>query len=243
MKYRHLLVGLSVLMAATCGGAEAPSPAQSSAEPAVAVPPPIPEGAVSESFERPAPAQDVAVPAATAPDSSGGYWGVKEGEPVPLIWEDLMPIGAGEALEAEYAAFYDMLNERYAAQEEAGISFETIEEGSEMDYMPQLGSFDTVPELDGMLVRIPGYVVPFEFDLRKRQSVFLFAPYMGACIHTPPPPPNQLIYVEADPAVKIGDMYAAFWLEGTLSATRRDSDLASAAYTLTLTRIEPYGAP
>lgn len=178
-------------------------------------------------------------PSAGWSESAGRYWGIEEGEALPILWEDLMPEGSPEALEAEYEAFYRALEKQYA---EDG-AFDMIEEGSELDYMPQFGSFDTVPELEGVLVRIPGYVVPFDFDPQNRQTEFLFAPYMGACIHTPPPPPNQLIYVEATPAVKVDDIYTAYWLEGTLASVRQDSDLASTAYTLQLTKIEPYGAP
>ena len=57
------------------------------------------------------------------------------------------------------------------------------------------------------------------------------------------PPPNQIIHVEADPAVVIDDMWVAYWLEGTLTAEKRESELAAAAYTPKLTRIEPYGVP
>lgn len=224
---------LCLVVACTEGASKGPDDAGT-------VPPPMPEGAVSETFERSSPSGYVSEAAQPAPESSGenGYWGVREGEALPIIWDDLMPVGAGEALEQEYAEFYAALEARYANQ-----PIDAIEEGSDMDYMPQLGGFDTVPELDGVLVRIPGYVVPFDFDLKNRQASFLLAPYMGACIHTPPPPPNQIIYVEADPAVKIDDIWVAYWLEGTLTAQTKESELAAAAYTLKLTKIEPYGAP
>ena len=200
----------------------------------------MPEGAISETFERSSPSGYVSETAKVLTESGGenGYWGVREGEALPIIWDDLMPVGAGEALEQEYAEFYAALEVRYANQ-----PLDAIEEGSDMDYMPQLGSFDTVPDLDGKLIRIPGYIVPFDFDLKNRQASFLLAPYMGACIHTPPPPPNQIIYVEAEPAVKIDDIWVAYWLEGTLTTQKKESDLAAAAYTLELTKIEPYGVP
>lgn len=235
---RALLVGIALLWVAACGAATPAAPGD-------AAPPPMPEGAVSETFERPSPSVYVdenAVSPSPATTGENGYWGVKEGEALPIIWEDLMPVGAGEALEQEYAEFYRALEARYAAATpEEGL--EAIEEGSDLDYMPQLGGFDTVAELDGVLIRIPGYVVPFDFNLKNRQASFLLAPYMGACIHTPPPPPNQIIYVEADPAVKIDDIWVAYWLEGTLIAEKEETDLAAAAYKLKLTKIEPYSVP
>lgn len=237
---RSLAASFLALLIAACGSG---APADSGSD--LVEPPPMPEGAISETFDRPSPAAYVNEPAvAAAPDSGGanGYWGVREGEPLPIIWEDLMPAGSGEALEQEYAEFYKALEARYASKL-SGEGLDAIEEGSDLDYMPQLGGFDTVPELDGMLVRIPGYVVPFDFNLKNRQASFLLAPYMGACIHTPPPPPNQIIHVEADPAVKIDDIWVAYWLEGTLTAETQETDLAAAAYTLKLTRIEPYGVP
>ncbi len=185
-------------------------------------PPPLPADAKSEAFTR-----ESGAPA---------YWGVAPGEAVPLIWDDLMPEGAAAALEEQYAEFYAALEARYGA---AG-SLEAIEEGSSLDEMPQFGSFETVPELDGLKVRIPGYPVPFDFNPDARHKTFLFVPYMGACIHTPPPPPNQIIFVEANPAVKIPDIWQAYWIEGKLSAAKRESDMGDAAYALALEKIESY---
>ena len=240
---RIALSATATLFLVACGGApDTNSPESSNAS---AIPPPMPENAVSERFERPSPSpyvEETATETQAVSPAENGYWGVEEGEALPIIWDDLMPAGSGEALEQEYADFYKALEARYARQSPE-VGLEAIEEGSDMDYMPQLGGFETVDELDGKLIRIPGYVVPFDFDLKHKQSSFLLAPYMGACIHTPPPPPNQIIHVEADPAVIIDDMWVAYWLEGTLTAEKRESELAAAAYTLKLTRIEPYGGP
>lgn len=237
---KHLLAGLLFLVVSACGKGGSSNAPQDAAGP-----PPMPDNAVSENFDRRSPSAYVADPPdepASPPSDGPSYWGVKAGEALPIIWEDLMPAGSGEALEKEYTEFYKALEARYAAlSPDEGL--DVIEEGSELDYMPQLGGFDTVPELDGMLIRIPGYVVPFDFDLNNKQSSFLLAPYMGACIHTPPPPPNQIIHVEADPAVKVDDIWTAYWLEGTLRTETQESDLAAAAYTLELTKIEPYSVP
>ena len=43
-------------------------------------------------------------------------------------------------------------------------------------------------------VRIPGYAVPLDTE-RSETREFLLVPYFGACIHTPPPPANQIVLV------------------------------------------------
>jgi hypothetical protein len=171
--------------------------------------------------------------------------------PMALAWEDLMPEGEEARLEALYAEFYESFEQRMMADQQslmdaAGVDAETtdisslIEEGSDDDQMTQIGTFNAVAELNGKHVRIPGYVVPFDFSLDSSHSEFLLVPYFGACLHTPPPPPNQMLFIKADPKAKIGNINDPVWLEGTLSTGRFDSDLGNSAYELTLTKIEPY---
>ncbi len=49
--------------------------------------------------------------------------------------------------------------------------------------------------LNKKLVSVPGFMVPLEDDA-DQVSEFLLVPFAGACIHVPPPPPNQMIYVK-----------------------------------------------
>lgn len=210
-------------------------------------PPPLPDGAKTVEFpervEAPPSAQTESDTESSGEGTSSQYWGIAPGEPLPILWEDLMPIGALEELDRQYAEFYAMLEKRYAANATSladAESLDSIAEGSELDFMPQLGTFDVVEELDGQLVRIPGYVVPFDFDTEKRHTEFLFVPYMGACIHTPPPPPNQIIFVEATPAVRVDDIWQPYWLQGELRTQSNENDMGDAAYTLTLESLEDY---
>lgn len=71
-------------------------------------------------------------------------------------------------------------------------------------------------DLDGVDVRIPGYVLPLEFD-GDRVTEFLLVPYVGACIHTPPPPANQIIYVKPNASFAISGMFTPVWVSGKLS--------------------------
>ena len=155
-----------------------------------------------------------------------------------------MPEGSEEALAAEYEQFYATLEKRYAANTttlaNAGDPYAAIAEGSELDFMPQLGGFETVDDLDGVLVRIPGYVVPFDFSSDARLTEFLFVPYMGACIHTPPPPPNQIVFIRTEEAVRVKDIWAPYWIEGTLRTERTDNELGNTAYALEMNALDPY---
>lgn len=240
---RWLIAGFAALYLIGCSAPEAPS----SPDADQTAPPPLPPGAETVEFERPTQAEQAAaeidVQVKQASSIGTVYWGVKDGEPLGIMWEDLMPEGSEEELMAEYERFYAMLEKRYAANTTTlanANSFAEIEEGSELDFMPQLGSFDTVEELDDMLIRIPGYIAPFDFESSKKHREFLFVPYMGACIHTPPPPPNQIIFVRADPAVRVPDIWAPYWIEGVLTTEKNENDLGNTAYALTLTELEPY---
>ena len=79
--------------------------------------------------------------------------------------------------------------------------------------------------LDGKPVRIPGYLLPLEFD-GDRVTEFLLVPYVGACIHTPPPPPNQIVYVKtAEPYSTDGGLYTPVWVNGIMKAEESESNL------------------
>lgn len=96
------------------------------------------------------------------------------------------------------------------------------------------------PELDGQTVRLPGFTVPLEGDSRETTS-FLLVPYYGACIHVPPPPANQTVYVLTEPGkgTKLGE-FDVVWITGTMSVKRMDNDMAEAGYTLYATDVAPY---
>jgi len=96
-------------------------------------------------------------------------------------------------------------------------------------------------ELEGLRIRIPGYVVPLDMlggDIRE----FLLVPYMGACIHTPPPPANQIIQVVSARRQALQTMDAV-WVVGTLKVGRNDTRMGVSGYVLDATRIEPYRGP
>jgi hypothetical protein len=82
--------------------------------------------------------------------------------------------------------------------------------------------------------------VPFEYGADAQIKEFLLVPYFGACLHAPPPPPNQTIFVIAEKPIKMKDLAQAVWIEGTIYTQTQESELADAAYTIKLTAIEEY---
>jgi uncharacterized protein len=74
-----------------------------------------------------------------------------------------------------------------------------------------------VSTFNGRQVRIAGFVVPLNFD-QTEVNEFLLVPFVGACIHVPPPPPNQMILVRSHEPVEIGGLYDPVWVTGEFQA-------------------------
>lgn len=95
-------------------------------------------------------------------------------------------------------------------------------------------------ELEGQEIRIPGFVVPLELDDAGNVTEFFLVPYFGACIHVPPPAPNQILYVRMPQGLELKSMYSAYWISGRMSVQARTTRLGAAAYTLTASASEEY---
>jgi hypothetical protein len=110
------------------------------------------------------------------------------------------------------------------------------------DLREVLDTAPTVSELDGAAIKMPGFVVPLE-QTKDGLKEFLLVPYFGACIHTPPPPANQIVHVTSRNAVKGFDPMSAVWVSGTMKAMRRDAGIGVSGYTLELAAMEAYRGP
>ena len=101
--------------------------------------------------------------------------------------------------------------------------------------------------LDKKVIRLPGYVLPLEFEGKQVKS-FLLVPTVGACIHVPPPPPNQIVHVKPDKPFVSDELFAPVWVTGeiTVGMGRRSLSLVDGSadvdfgYSMKATRIEPY---
>ena len=101
---------------------------------------------------------------------------------------------------------------------------------------------DTLKKLEGKLVRIPGFVVPLD-DFQEEGAEFLLVPYYGACVHTPPPPPNQIVMVsmEGRKSIKL-NLFDAVWMSGRLKISSVESPYGTVGYQLEGLKVEPYSS-
>ena len=97
------------------------------------------------------------------------------------------------------------------------------------------------PAMQGQLVKLPGYVVPLEWENNATLKEFLLVPYFGACIHVPPPPANQIIYIQLDKPAKGIHSMDAVWVYGTLNLERHDSgSMGNSSYGMRPDKVELY---
>jgi hypothetical protein len=90
----------------------------------------------------------------------------------------------------------------------------------------------------GKPIRIAGYVVPLDAE-RMQSSDFLLVPYFGACVHSPPPPANQIILIKPPKGSRFRTM-DAIWVEGILTEGKTSSEVGTSTYVLTADKIMPY---
>jgi hypothetical protein len=99
---------------------------------------------------------------------------------------------------------------------------------------------DSLKQMNGKRVRLPGFIVPLD-DSQDEGAEFLLVPYYGACVHTPPPPANQMAFVtmQGGRSVKLA-LFDAVWMEGTLRIVNYDSPYGSVGYTIEGISMRPY---
>lgn len=156
-----------------------------------------------------------------------------------IEWTDLMPKEDLDALlnppdylsDIEDGSFEDQINNQFQS---------SIPAAGNDPYQQALVSTRIVPEMDGKPVRLPGFIVPLEFDDDQTITQFFLVPFFGACIHVPPPPPNQIIFVEYPEGLKLDELYNPFWISGIVRAASIENQLATSAYSMKMRYFEEY---
>jgi uncharacterized protein len=167
----------------------------------------------------------------------------------------LFVLGVAWAKPALEISWDDLIDEKWAKQVQVEMMalgrLGGLKDGSEAAdrAMAKLREkWDAAPIVSthlGKQVRIPGYVVPLDAD-RSADRPFLLVPYFGACIHTPPPPANQIILVVPQRGAKIREVpesMATVWVEGLLEGVRTETSQGVTGYQLLATGVRPYEEP
>jgi hypothetical protein len=110
----------------------------------------------------------------------------------------------------------------------------------EQAYYAALESRNINSEFNNRNIRIAGFIVPLEYDEKQVITEFFLVPYFGACIHVPPPPPNQIVHVKFPKGLTLDALYDPFWVEGKLKTEVVENDLAVSAYALSADQVKPY---
>ncbi|MFT6022320.1 MAG: hypothetical protein ACI9PY_000429 [Ascidiaceihabitans sp.] len=139
--------------------------------------------------------------------------------PTEIMWDDLIPPGVPYS--------------------------EVIAEG-EMDVLKDIWRpiFDANatklnPALDGAYIKMPGYIIPIDLSNDGLTS-FILVPYVGACIHTPPPPPNQLVFVTTKTPWPNTDLWEAVWVTGQMKNEIQSKEIAETGYILEADEMEVF---
>lgn len=137
-------------------------------------------------------------------------------DPLELNWTDLRP-----------------LKSRGYASDPQALSHSTLPSRVFSD--PR--AYAVVPEYKGKRVKLPGYLIPLDLG-RAGATEFLLVPFVGACIHVPPPPPNQIVYAQIKEPFMPKGMFHPVYAIGVLDTVLAQTDFASASYTLTVEEFE-----
>ncbi len=157
-----------------------------------------------------------------------------------MDWDDLIP-------EAELEIMKNMSvllsNPHLSLDMDLDIRQEILIAKSQLDDPDVQGVMNSInvrSELNNKSVRIPGFVVPVETNTENAITEFFLVPYYGACIHVPPPPPNQIIFVRYDKGLQVKEIWMPFEISGTLFTEYLENDIAVSAYTFIADHVEEY---
>lgn len=150
------------------------------------------------------------------------------GQPRQITWEELVP------------------KDWDPAKEFKGMDLSALDDGDPranellMKMQEVSNNAPTNAAMNGVEVKIPGFIVPLE-EAKGEVTEFLLVPYFGACIHTPPPPANQIVHVIAPGPVKGLHAMDTVYVSGTLKAARYASaDMGVSGYEIASATVERF---
>lgn len=154
-------------------------------------------------------------------------------------WTDLMPKEDLAAL-LDPPDFLSGIEDGSQQDSVAALNQREIVDNKAKRYRDALSSTQAIEDFNGKSIRIPGYIVPLEQNEQREVTSFFVVPYFGACLHMPPPPPNQILYVEYEEGIALENLQYPFWFEGKLKIELSQRELGTSAYTLHIDNYQLY---
>jgi len=123
--------------------------------------------------------------------------------------------------------------------------FQSIQRTFDDEYQQALISVNTVDTFNGKYVELSGFIVPVEANAQREITAFFIVPYFGACIHYPPPPPNQIVFVSLNntheqAGIRGIDIQQAYTFSGEFSTGLYEDPQGTSAYFLDVVEIKLY---
>jgi hypothetical protein len=154
-------------------------------------------------------------------------------------WTDLLPEDDLDAL-LNPPTYLDEIVDGSAEDILSNTLKSEVTDSTEDRYQQALISTKVKAMVNNAQIKIPAFIVPLEFDDYQNVTQFFIVPFFGACIHLPPPPPNQIIFVHYPQGLKFGSIYDAYWISGIIKTSLVENDIATAAYSMEMHAFEPY---
>ena len=139
--------------------------------------------------------------------------------PREITWDDLIPPGV---------AYSEIIGE--GQLDEANGQWNPIYDSN---------AFQLNEELDGVYIRMPGFIIPFDVSA-EGVTEFMLVPYIGACIHTPPPPANQLVIVNVEEPWPGDKLWDPVWVTGMMRTQLQSTNLGQTGYAIAADEMEIY---
>lgn len=157
-----------------------------------------------------------------------------------IEWTDLMPEDDLQAL-LNPPEYLDDIVDGSPEDQLGAQAPQAATDKKDERYQQALVSTKVRPEFNKRKIKIPGYIVPLSFDDNMIVNEFFLVPFFGACIHVPPPPPNQMIHVSYKKGLMLDSLYDPYFAEGTIVIEEHKSEeMGTASYSLMVDKVYPY---
>ncbi|MBT0585951.1 DUF3299 domain-containing protein [Alteromonas sp. SM 2104] len=162
-----------------------------------------------------------------------------DGDYAEIEWVELMPQDDLEAL-MNMPDIISEIEDGSARDSVDSLTDLAQESAAAKRFKEALNSTRVIESFDNRRIRIPGFMVPLQADEQHRVTEFFIVPYFGACLHMPPPPPNQIIYGRVEQGFELDHLDLPLWFEGTLSLELNRNSTGASAYSMALDNIQLY---